>query len=145
MSVKHLQDLKKWMLEQTELSRNKVVVKIDEMINEESTAAKEKNLEKRKNAFYIECCLFSAVHGEELIESFFEYWSEINKSKTKMRYELERTWETSKRLATWARNSNKFGSTNTQKTTDPNVLGRMNTDTVMKNLEFNPIELPSNG
>ena len=37
-----------------------------------------------------------------MIRAFFDYWSELNKSETKMRYELEKTWELSKRLATWA-------------------------------------------
>jgi hypothetical protein len=47
--------------------------------------------------------------------SFFDYWSELNKSKVKMRFELQPTWELNKRLATWASreitlsNSKRFG------------------------------------
>ena len=37
-----------------------------------------------------------------MIRAFFDYWSELNKSCTKMRFELEKTWELPKRLATWA-------------------------------------------
>ncbi|WP_444351139.1 hypothetical protein [Phocaeicola plebeius] len=37
-----------------------------------------------------------------MIRAFFDYWSELNKSETKMRYELEKTWELPRRLATWA-------------------------------------------
>lgn len=37
-----------------------------------------------------------------MIRAFFDYWSELNKSGTKMRYELEKTWELPKRLVTWA-------------------------------------------
>lgn len=43
-----------------------------------------------------------------MIRAFFNYWTERNKSGTKMRFELERTWETSKRLATWAGNEKQF-------------------------------------
>ena len=37
-----------------------------------------------------------------MIRAFFNYWTERNKSGTKMRFELEKTWETAKRLQTWA-------------------------------------------
>ena len=39
---------------------------------------------------------------KDMIRAFFDYWSELNKSETKMRYELEKTWELPKRLSTWA-------------------------------------------
>ena len=37
-----------------------------------------------------------------MIRAFFDYWSELKKSCAKMRFELEKTWELPKRLATWA-------------------------------------------
>ena len=37
-----------------------------------------------------------------MLRDFFDYWSEMNKSKTKMRFELEKTWEVSRRLKTWS-------------------------------------------
>ena len=43
-----------------------------------------------------------------MLRKFFDYWSEMNKSRTKMRYEGEKTWETSKRLATWASRDKDF-------------------------------------
>lgn len=42
------------------------------------------------------------VYEPTMIRAFFNYWTEKNKSGTKMRFELEKTWETSKRLQTWA-------------------------------------------
>jgi hypothetical protein len=38
----------------------------------------------------------------ELRTEFYNYWSEKNKSGTKMRFELERTWDLSRRLHRWA-------------------------------------------
>lgn len=35
------------------------------------------------------------------IEKFISYWSEPNQSKTKMRFEMEKTWDTSRRINTW--------------------------------------------
>ena len=48
------------------------------------------------------------IYQPAMIRAFFNYWTERNKSGTKMRFELERTWETSKRLATWAGNEKQF-------------------------------------
>ena len=44
-------------------------------------------------------------YTKELRRAFFDYWTEPNKSKTKMRFELEKTWDTGRRLARWANNS----------------------------------------
>ncbi len=37
----------------------------------------------------------------EIREEFYQYWSEPNKSNTKMKYELERTWDLNRRLKRW--------------------------------------------
>lgn len=42
---------------------------------------------------------------EAIKQEFFEYWSEPNKSGTKMRFELEKTWHLSRRLTRWMNNS----------------------------------------
>ena len=41
-----------------------------------------------------------------MIRAFFDYWSEPNKAKTKMRYEMQKTWDVSGRLRTWERRLN---------------------------------------
>lgn len=56
----------------------------------------------RKEVFYKSLIPFLEKYPKEMIRQFFEYWSEINKSRTKMRWEQEKTWETDKRLRTWA-------------------------------------------
>ena len=48
---------------------------------------------------------FHTKYTKELRKAFFEYWTEPNKSKTKMRFELEKTWDTGRRLSRWANNS----------------------------------------
>ena len=47
---------------------------------------------------------YEQKYGKEMCENFFNYWSEYNRSKTKMRCELQKTWQLSGRLATWAKN-----------------------------------------
>lgn len=56
----------------------------------------------RKELFYQSLIPYVGLYPKEMIRSFFDYWSELNKSETKMRYELEKTWELPRRLATWA-------------------------------------------
>jgi hypothetical protein len=51
---------------------------------------------------------FKNQYSEIMLDEFFNYWSEFNKSKTKMRWELEKVFEISKRLTTWQRNCLKF-------------------------------------
>ena len=38
-------------------------------------------------------------------ENFFLYWSELNKSGTKQKYELEKTWDLNRRLKRWSNSS----------------------------------------
>ena len=52
-----------------------------------------------------------------MLRAFFDYWTEPNKSRTKMRFELEKTWELGRRLATWAKRE-KMNENKTNKTAD---------------------------
>lgn len=63
-------------------------------------------LERRKQAFYESLLPYRSQYDASLLEKFFEYWTEANKSNTKLRFELERTFEVGKRLARWASNDN---------------------------------------
>jgi galactose-1-phosphate uridylyltransferase len=56
----------------------------------------------RKESFNQSLVPYVGQYPKEMIRAFFDYWSELNKSETKMRYELEKTWELPRRLATWA-------------------------------------------
>lgn len=66
-------------------------------------------VEKRKTDFYYSLVPYIHQYPKEMIRAFFDYWSEFNKSRTKMRFEGEKTWETDKRLTTWANNEKKYG------------------------------------
>lgn len=39
----------------------------------------------------------------DILDEFYEYWSEPNKSESKMRFELEKTWDLNRRLKRWER------------------------------------------
>lgn len=65
-------------------------------------------LEGRKEDFYNSLIPFVAKYGKEMVRDFFDYWTEPNKSNSKMRFELQRTWDLARRLGTWARRDNQF-------------------------------------
>ena len=68
---------------------------------------KKKDLEVRKNTFA------TSVHNfkefpEKMRKDFISYWVEMNHSKTKMRFQMQKTFENKRRLTTWK--NNKFNS-----------------------------------
>lgn len=64
--------------------------------------------EKRKEKFYQELVPYVATYGKDMIRKFYDYWSETNKSKTRMRCETEKTWDLNLRLQNWARRNKDF-------------------------------------
>lgn len=68
------------------------------------------SFDERTQKFKDELIQFKDKYGVEMLKSFFNYWSEPNQSKTKMRFELQKTWDTSKRLATWSKNESNFNN-----------------------------------
>lgn len=74
---------------------------------------KEQEMKSREREFYNVLVPFVKTYGREMIREFFDYWSEPNKSHSKMRFEQERTWDLSRRLQTWEKRSrNGFGKYN---------------------------------
>lgn len=69
-------------------------------------------IQKRREAFYQSILPYLGKYTKEMLRGFYDYWSELNKSKTRMRWELQPTWEIGKRLATWASKDNNFSNGN---------------------------------
>lgn len=67
-----------------------------------------KPLEMREADFKKSLKAFVAIYPADLIAAFEEYWTEPNKSGTKMKFEMEKTWDTRRRIARWANNG--FGN-----------------------------------
>jgi len=89
-------------------------------------------ISNRRESFVLEVMAFD--YDKKILEGFIDYWTEPNKSKTKMKFELNQTWATNLRLKNWAArqkqwdvptkiNKNKLTkNTNTMK----NVLNKLN-------------------
>ena len=51
---------------------------------------------------------FIQKYGKDICNDFYMYWSEPDKSRTKLRYELQKTWDVGRRLAYWANRDKTF-------------------------------------
>jgi len=82
---------------------------IDKQRNKE-TNKQINNIANRQIEFYEELKIHTEKYGKDMIRKFYDYWSERTTDGQKMRKEMERTWETEKRLAKWK--SNIFNNNN---------------------------------
>jgi len=66
------------------------------------------NVNKRKEKFTNKVLAEGLKHQPmvepSILEAFTGYWTEMNRSKTKMKFELQQTFEISRRLKTWINN-----------------------------------------
>ena len=85
--------------ENTKSAGGKIVLAPPKQTIAEMQAARK----KREKVFYDSLVQYVEQYGRDMIRAFFDYWSEPNKSGTKMRFEMQPTFELSRRLATWAR------------------------------------------
>ena len=64
------------------------------------------NISNRRKDFVLEVMTFD--YNKDILNSFVDYWTEPNKSKTKMKFELQQTWSTNLRLKNWEKNKKKW-------------------------------------
>lgn len=69
---------------------------------------KTNNIEERKLKFADNLKIFNITYDRNLLLEFYKYWTEPNKSNTKFRMELEKTWDLTRRLENWAKNDKSF-------------------------------------
>ena len=70
----------------------------------------EKKINKKESEFKESIKPFIQKYGKDICNNFYLYWSEPDKSKTKLRYEMEMTWDVSRRLAYWANRDKAFNT-----------------------------------
>lgn len=62
-------------------------------------------LEQRSHDFGLKLVPYMETYGKPMIREFFDYWTERNKSGTRMRFEMENVFDIPKRLARWKLNN----------------------------------------
>tara|TARA_R110001632_G_scaffold55161_4_gene135107 strand:- start:2170 stop:2814 length:645 start_codon:yes stop_codon:yes gene_type:complete len=82
---------------------------------EDSTSDSESktNIDDRENDF-INKVYEHKDYESTMLDNFILYWTERNKSNKKMKFELQKTWSTTRRLQTWSKRS--FSNNNIKKT-----------------------------
>ena len=79
----------------------------EDEIKEDSVVAPQppkKSISDLEKEFYDMLLPFVEKFGKEMCRKFFNHWSEPNKSKTKLKWQMEKTWDTQKRLLKWESN-----------------------------------------
>ena len=111
----------------------KQVVKKTQTINKnKEIRITNKDISIRRLKFINDVSLFD--YDKKIKDGFCDYWTEPNKSNTKMKFELNKTWATNLRLKNWAANQKKWDiptKINKNKltkntTTMKNVLNKLN-------------------
>lgn len=69
------------------------------------------DIEERKLKFASTLQIFLPQYGREMLNEFYGYWTEPNKSNTKFRQELEKTWDLNRRLERWTKSDFSKGKT----------------------------------
>lgn len=65
------------------------------------------------------------IYGRDFLKEFNAYWTEPNKSHTKFRQELEKTWDLERRLSTWSKNDKNFNKQKPKSAMNITVLEKM--------------------
>ena len=78
------------------------------VIGEKTPKLPKSNFEFRKNKFYKDVGVFVNQYSKEFLRSFFDYWTESNSSKSKMRWEMQKTFDINLRLKNWSKNEKQF-------------------------------------
>lgn len=112
---------KRWNIKQKD---NGVITKDNSVITEVNNKRKGKEIklnnnysitpQKKSEEFFNNnnSELRKLFSNENDLNSFISYWTELNKSGTKQRWELEKTFEVEKRIKTWISRSNNFPNKN---------------------------------
>ena len=80
----------------------------EDKIKEDNKKESKPSLETRSLAFKSELVPFKQKYSIDMLKSFYDYWTEPNHSKTKMRYEMEKTFDVDRRLKTWSKRQKDF-------------------------------------
>ena len=109
---------------QSNYERNTEENRIEENRKEENRIKKEKEKEKndienRKLKFASNLEPFVSFYGRDLINEFYLYWTEPNTSKTKLKFEYQKTWDTKRRLDRWSQNDKNFKTNKNGNTQQP--------------------------
>ena len=89
-------------------AKKAVSVSVSDSVTVSVRESKEERRERVKAEFKNSLLPFLDKYGKEMLKAFFDYWSEHGPNDAKMRFEKEKSYDISKRLATWAKRERAF-------------------------------------
>lgn len=89
-----------------------VTVNVNDTVNVNGTVIKKEEIVDRKLKFSSTLKPFLGKYDKVFLNDFYKYWTEPNKSNSKFKQELEKTWDLERRLEMWARNDKNFNNKN---------------------------------
>tara|TARA_R110002020_G_scaffold92899_2_gene224463 strand:- start:15108 stop:15881 length:774 start_codon:yes stop_codon:yes gene_type:complete len=95
---------KRWNATAIQSQSNRNASKVEYNKEDNSTLDKSKELITRLKAFQTKVYKIDDIDITDK-KAFIDYWTEPNKSQTKMRFEMEKTWDLKRRLSRWANSS----------------------------------------
>jgi hypothetical protein len=95
---------------QVQLNPTKPTVSVSVSVSD-NVKVKENNIDNRKLKFASTLEPFKNIYHRDMLIKFFKYWTQPNKSNTKFKQELEKTWSLSLRLENWSNNNYDKGKT----------------------------------
>lgn len=102
---------------------------------EKSIEQKRRLLEVHRREFYDSLIPYVQEYGKEMVRDFFDYWSEPNKGRTQMRYEMQPTWSLAMRLATWNKRKKNYvrkSATDEKREANAAVIERLREDALRR-------------
>ena len=102
---------------------------------EKSIEQKRRLLEVHRGEFYNSLIPYVQEYGKEMVRDFFDYWSEPNKGKTQMRFEMQPTWSLAMRLATWNKRKKNYvrkSATDEKREANAAVIERLREDALRR-------------
>jgi hypothetical protein len=85
----------------------------DSIIKQETIEPITMNVSERKLKFASTLEPFQKLYPKQMLSDFYKYWCELNKSGSKFKQELEKTWDLERRLEMWARRDKDFNKNQT--------------------------------
>ena len=87
---------------------NDIIFNVSSVANATAPTKKTVAIEARREQLLTDMRKYANIYSSEMLNTFYQYWSEPNQKNTKMRFELEKTWLLSSRLATWEKRENNY-------------------------------------
>lgn len=85
--------------------------KEEKIVIPEIAATKVATIEERQKDFMDRLTPYISTYPKEMLREFFDYWVEKNENGRKMRFEMQKVFDISRRLKTWSNNNFKNGTT----------------------------------